>query len=74
MRARRRRVFFLEADQERRQYSIRRTSSWRNSRLSLMGTLLAEAKALRLDMDISADRLVWEEISAMVEGKGNGET
>ena len=63
--------FFLEANQGG--LNVRSAElSWRNSRLSLMGTLLAEAKALRLDMDISADRLVWEEISAMVEREGNG--
>ena len=63
--------FFLEADQDG--VNIRSADvRWRNSRLSLMGTLLAETNVLRLDMDISADRLVWEEISAMVEGKGNG--
>jgi hypothetical protein len=63
--------FFLEADQDG--VNIRSADvRWRNSRLSLMGTLLAETKAMRLDMDISADRLVWEEISGMVEGEGNG--
>src|SRR5262245_60124889 len=39
-----------------------------------MGTLLAEAKALRLDMDISGDRVVWEEISGMVESEGKGQS
>ena len=63
--------FFLEAAQDG--VNIRSADvRWRKSRLSLMGTLLAETKAMRLDMDISADRLVWEEISAMVEGEGNG--
>ncbi len=40
---------------------------WRKSRLSFMGKLLAEAKALQLDMDVSADQVVWEEISEFVE-------
>jgi hypothetical protein len=39
-----------------------------------MGTLLAEAKAMRLDMDISADRVVWEEVSGMVDGEGHGKS
>jgi hypothetical protein len=65
--------FFLEADQGG--LNVRSAEvSWRNSRLSVMGTLLAEAKALRLDMDISADRVVWEEISGMVESEGKGKS
>jgi hypothetical protein len=44
---------------------------WRNSRLSFMGKLLAETKALRLDMNISADRVVWEELSELIDLKGN---
>src|SRR5262245_1012809 len=65
--------FFVEADQGG--LNVRSADlSWRNSRLSVMGTLLAEAKALRLDMDISADRVVWEEISGMVESEGKGKS
>lgn len=62
--------FFLEADPDAvnlRSANLR----WSNSRFSFMGKLLAATKALRLDMDISADRVVWEEISAMVDGGGN---
>src|SRR5262245_11383473 len=65
--------FFLEANQGG--LNVRSAElSWRNSRLSVMGTLLAEAKALRLDMDISADRVMWEEISGMVESEGKGKS
>jgi hypothetical protein len=65
--------FFVEADQGG--LNVRSAEvSWRNSRLSVMGTLLAEAKALRLDMDISADRVVWEEVSGMVESEGKGKS
>jgi len=64
--------FFLEADQD--SVNIRSANlRWRNSRLSLMGTLVAAAKALQLDMDISADRVVWEEISEIIDPEGNPE-
>jgi hypothetical protein len=57
--------FFLEADPNA--VNIRSAKlGWRNSHLSLMGKLLAEAKALRFDMDVSADRVVWEEISEII--------
>ena len=57
--------FFLEADPNA--VNIRSAKlRWRNSHLSLMGKLLAEAKALRFDMDVSADRVVWEEISEII--------
>ena len=65
--------FSLETDQD----GVRVRSAevrWRNSRLSFMGTLVPEPKALRLDMDIAADRVVWEEIREIVEGGGNRET
>jgi AsmA-like C-terminal region len=58
--------FFLEADPNTvniRSAKIR----WRDSQLSLMGKLLAEAKALRFDMDVAADRVVWEEISEIID-------
>src|SRR5262245_20156537 len=62
--------FFLEADQDR--VNIRSADvRWRNSRLSLMGTLLAQTKALRLDMDISADRVMWEELEQLVDRGSN---
>lgn len=62
--------FFLEADPNA--INVRSANlRWRNSRLSLMGKLLASAKALRFDMDISADRVVWEEISEMIDREGN---
>jgi AsmA-like C-terminal region len=57
--------FFLEADPNA--VNIRSAKlRWRNSHLSLVGKLLAEAKALRFDMDVSADRVVWEEISEII--------
>jgi AsmA-like C-terminal region len=65
--------FFLEANQGG--LNVRSAElSWRNSRLSVMGTLLAEAKALRLDMNIAADRLVLGELSDLVNrgGKAGG--
>src|SRR5215831_4305159 len=65
--------FFLEADQDR--VNIRSADvRWRDSRLLLMGTLLAETKALRFDMDVSADRLVLGELSELVNrgGKAGG--
>jgi hypothetical protein len=65
--------FFLEADPNG--VNVRSANlRWRDSRLSLMGKVLAAAKALRFDMDISADRIVWEEISEVIEGdRGNSE-
>ncbi|MGB7951309.1 MAG: hypothetical protein WCH75_26805, partial [Candidatus Binatia bacterium] len=62
--------FFVEVDHDAvhiRSANLR----WSNSRASFMGKLLAEPKALRLDMNISADRVVWEEISQIVEGESN---
>jgi len=62
--------FFLEAGPDG--VNVRSANlQWRNSRLSFMGKLLAETKALRLDMNVSADRVVWEEISEIVEHEGN---
>jgi len=67
--------FFLEADQDR--LNVRSANvHWRDSRVSLMGNLLAEPKALRLNMDISADRVVWDELTQLVEReakRGNNE-
>ena len=64
--------FFLEADQAG--INVRSADlRWRNSRLSIMGKLLAETKALRLDMDISADRVVWEELRELGERGNKGE-
>jgi AsmA-like C-terminal region len=60
--------FFLEADPNA--VNIRSAKlRWRNSHLSLTGKLLAEAKALRFDMDVSADRVVWEEIGEIIDSK-----
>jgi AsmA-like C-terminal region len=60
--------FFLEADPNA--VNVRSAKlRWRNSQLSLMGKLLAEAKALRFDMDVAADRVVWEEISEIIDGE-----
>jgi hypothetical protein len=57
--------FFLEANQGG--LNVRSAElSWRSSRLSVMATLLAEAKALRLDMNIAADRLVLGELNELV--------
>ena len=62
--------FFLEADPNA--VNVRSAKlRWRNSQLSLMGKLLAEANALRFDMDISADRVVWEEISEVIDGEND---
>ena len=62
--------FFLEAGPNG--VNVRSANlRWRNSRLSLMGKVLASAKALRVDMDISADRVVWEEISEIIEREGD---
>ena len=63
--------FFLEADQGR--LNVRSANvHWRDSRVSLMGNLLAEPKALRLNMDISADRVVWDELTQLVEREAKG--
>ena len=62
--------FFLEANPDAvnlRSANLR----WSNSRLSFMGKLLAATKALRFDMDISADRVMWEEIRDIIDGGGN---
>jgi AsmA-like C-terminal region len=61
--------FFLEADADG--INVRSANLlWRESRLSLMGKVLSEANALRLDMDISADRMVWEEVDELVKRGG----
>jgi AsmA-like C-terminal region len=61
--------FFLEAGQDG--VNVRSADlRWRNSRLSFMGKLLADTKALRLDMNVSADRVVWGELSGLVD-RGN---
>ena len=63
--------FFLEAGPDG--VNVRSADlRWRNSRLSFMGNLLAETKALRLDMDISADRVVWEEFDQLVNRGSKG--
>jgi hypothetical protein len=63
--------FFLEADQEG--INIRSANlNWQNSRLSLMGNLVAAPKALRLNMDVSADRVVWEQLAELVERESKG--
>jgi hypothetical protein len=62
--------FFLEADPNAvnvRSAKVR----WRDSQLSLMGKVLAGANALRFDMDISADRVVWEEISEVIDSESD---
>src|SRR4030095_7961203 len=62
--------FFLEADPNGvnvRSAKVR----WRDSQLSLMGKVLAGANALRFDMDISVDRVVWEEISEVIDSEGH---
>jgi hypothetical protein len=46
---------------------------WRKSRFSLSGTLAAAKDALRADMDVAADRVVWEEIRDWVSQKSAGE-
>jgi hypothetical protein len=62
--------FFLEADPNG--VNVRSANlRWRNSRLSLMGKMVAAAKALQFDVDISADRVVWEEISEVIEHEGD---
>jgi AsmA-like C-terminal region len=62
--------FFLEADPNA--VNIRSAKlRWRNSHLSLMGKLLAEAKALRLDVDVAVDRVVWEEISELIDNENH---
>jgi AsmA-like C-terminal region len=63
--------FFLEADADG--INVRSANLlWRESRLSLMGKVLPEANALRLDMDISADRVVWEEVDELVKRGSKG--
>ena len=63
--------FFLEADPNG--LNVRSANlRWRDSRLSFMGKLLAEPKALRLDMDVSADRVVWEEFDQLVSRGSKG--
>ena len=62
--------FYVEADPDAvnvRYANVR----WRDSRLSLMGKVHAVAKALQFDMDISADRVVWDEISEVIDSKGH---
>ena len=45
---------------------------WRRSRISLSGKLAAAQESLQVDMDVAADRLVWEEFSAIV-GSGDSQ-
>jgi AsmA-like C-terminal region len=61
--------FFLEADPGG--INVRSANVvWRESRLSLMGKVLPDANALWLDMAISADRVVWEEVDELVKRGG----
>ena len=63
--------FFLEAGPEG--VNVRSANiQWRNSRLSFMGKLLAETKALRFDMNVSADRVEWGELSDLVDRESKG--
>jgi hypothetical protein len=41
---------------------------WRRSRISASGKLTASKDALSVDMDLSADRLVWDEFGAVFSG------
>jgi hypothetical protein len=41
---------------------------WRGSHVSASGKLAAAKEALRIDMDVTADRLVWEEFSEFTAG------
>jgi hypothetical protein len=41
---------------------------WRRSRISASGKLTAAKDALSVDMDLSADRLIWEEFGAVFSG------
>ena len=60
--------FYLEA--EPNGLNVRSANvRWRDSRLSFMGKVHAAAKALRFDMDISADRVVWDEISEVIDSE-----
>jgi hypothetical protein len=60
--------FYLEA--EPNGLNVRSANvRWRDSRLSFMGKVHASAKALRFDMDISADRVVWDEISEVIDSQ-----
>jgi hypothetical protein len=45
---------------------------WRGSHVSVTGKLAAAKEALRIDMDVAADRLVWEELSEFTGG-GDGQ-
>jgi len=64
--------FFLEAGQDG--VNVRSADlRWQDSRLLFMGKLLPETNAIGLDMDISADRIVWEELSEFVDHGGKVE-
>jgi hypothetical protein len=45
---------------------------WRGSHVSVAGKLAVAKEALRIDMDVTADRLVWEELSEFTAGRDNG--
>ncbi len=45
---------------------------WRGSRISASGRLAMAQEVLRVDMDVSADRLVWHELSDLF-GQGDGQ-
>jgi AsmA-like C-terminal region len=62
--------FYLEA--EPNGLNVRSANvRWRDSRFSFMGKVRAAAKALQFDMDISADRVVWDEISEVIDSEGD---
>jgi hypothetical protein len=44
---------------------------WQDSHLSLSGKLAAEKEAVRIDMDISADRLAWDAMSEAMGREGD---
>jgi hypothetical protein len=61
--------FSLEASGER--VLIRSaTLRWRNSRLAVSGSVAGEAEALRMDLDVAADRLDWEELKQSLGNDG----
>ena len=44
---------------------------WRNTRLAVAGSVASEPEALRVDLDVAADRLDWDELSRSFGDEGS---
>jgi hypothetical protein len=60
-------TFRLEASEE---HLVIRSADlrWRNSRVAIAGKVAAEKESLRVDLDVSGDRLYWKELDRLFSG------